>query len=80
MARSNRQRPSGGRPPGRRGRGGTGPGPGYRTSGRGSGTPHKSSSSATNPQLGIVFGIFFGVPLTVAVLVGGWLLHGYGLL
>jgi hypothetical protein len=75
-----KNRPAGGRPPGRRGRGGTGPGPGYRTSGTGRGTGHKSSSSATNPQLGVVFGLFFGVPLVVVSLVGAWLLHGYGLL
>lgn len=32
---------SGGRPPGRRGRGGVGPGPGYRHGGKGKPTQHK---------------------------------------
>lgn len=38
MAKS---RPPAGRPPGRRGRGGVGPGPGYRPGGTGKGTSHK---------------------------------------
>lgn len=53
----NRSRPAGGRPPGRRGRGGVGPGPGYKTSGRGKGTSHKSSSSARGPVAGIVYAV-----------------------
>jgi hypothetical protein len=36
-------RPKGGRPPGRRGKGGVGPGPGYKTSGTGKGTKHNGN-------------------------------------
>lgn len=36
-------RPSPGRPPGRRGRGGTGPGPAYRPSSTGGGTSHNGN-------------------------------------
>ena len=35
-----KSRPAGGRPPGRRGRGGVGPGPAYRPSSTGGGTKH----------------------------------------
>jgi hypothetical protein len=73
-------RPKGGRPPGRRGRAGTGPGPAYRPSSSGGGTSHKSSSSATNPQLAIVYSIFIGMPVGVVLFLGAYLLHGYGLI
>lgn len=36
-----KSRPAGGRPPGRRGKAGIGPGPAYRPSGTGGGTTHK---------------------------------------
>lgn len=58
MARG-KPRPSGGRPPGRRGKGGVGPGPGYRSGGTGKGTSHKSSSTARGPVAGIVFALSF---------------------
>jgi hypothetical protein len=66
-------RPSGGRPPGRRGRAGVGPGPGYRSGGTGKGSTHKSSSTARGPVAGLVFGIaffavlFVGTPITYIV-------------
>lgn len=41
-------RPGKGRPPGRIGRAGTGPGPGYRPSGRGSGTSHTGPGGGTS--------------------------------
>lgn len=44
MAKKKQGRPAGGRPPGRRGKGGTGPGPAYRPGRSGKGTKHKSSS------------------------------------
>lgn len=72
-------RPAGGRPPGRRGKGGVGPGPGYRTSGTGKGTSHKSSSSATVPILGIAFALI-SVPMLIGLYVLGYLLHGHGML
>ena len=47
-------RPSGGRPPGRRGRGGTGPGPGYRPSSSGGGTRHNTGGCMTAKVVGAV--------------------------
>lgn len=49
--------PKGGRPPGRRGRGGVGPGPGYRPGGGGGGTKH-GSSSGTRAMVWIAAAIF----------------------
>jgi hypothetical protein len=39
--------PAGGRPPGRRGAGGVGPGPGYRPSSTGGGTTHNGGGCCT---------------------------------
>lgn len=58
MARGS-SRPSRGRPPGRRGRAGVGPGPGYKPGNTGKGTNHKSSSTARGPVAGIVFALAF---------------------
>lgn len=76
MAKS---RPAGGRPPRRRGRGGIGPGPGYRPGGTGKGTRHKSSSVEGNPIITVVYGIAVAVVLTIGGVVAG-LLHGYGVI
>ena len=73
-------RPPAGRPPGRRGRGGVGPGPGYRHGGVGKGTRHKSSSSATTGQLILVYSLFIVGPGLVAATLIGYFLHGYGVL
>lgn len=70
-------RPGGGRPPGRRGRSGVGPGPGYRAPGHGKGSTHKSSSVEGTPMIGLVYGIAAAVVLTMGSVVG-YLLHGYG--
>lgn len=42
---ASKKRPGAGRPPGRRGRGGVGPGPGYRSGNTGSGTSHTGKTS-----------------------------------
>lgn len=72
-------RPGGGRPPGRRGKGGVGPGPGYRPGGTGKGTRHKSSSVEGTPIIRVVYAIALGVVGTIAF-VGYGLLHGYGVI
>lgn len=70
MAKS---RPPSGRPPGRRGKGGTGPGPGYRPNPNTGGTRHKSSSTARGPVAGIVFAVcamavlFVGSPVAYLI-------------
>lgn len=76
MAKS---RPAGGRPPRRRGRGGVGPGPGYRTSGTGKGSTHKSSSVEGTPIITVVYAIAAFVVLTIGG-VTAFMLHGYGVL
>lgn len=58
-------RPGGGRPPGRRGRGGVGPGPGYRPGGGGGGTKHGSSSGTR--AMAWAAGVIFGVPALIFV-------------
>ena len=72
-------RPAKGRPPGRRDRGGIGPGPAYKPGGTGKGTSHKSSSVEGTPIIRIVYVIAFGVVGTMAF-VGYGLLHGYGVI
>lgn len=62
-------RPGGGRPPGRRGKGGVGPGPGYRAPGTGKGSP----------IITVVYALAAFVVLTLGG-VAAFLLHGYGLL
>lgn len=73
-----KNRPKGGRPPGRIGRGGVGPGPApYRHSGRGKGTRHKSSSTAVGPVAGVVFALsFFAVVFVGSPIV--YLVYQYG--
>lgn len=58
--------PKGGRPPGRRGRGGVGPGPGYRPGGGGGGTKHGGSTGtrAMVWMAAAVFGSFGALVLT----------------
>lgn len=64
-------RPGSGRPPNRRGRGGVGPGPGYRpnpyTGGKKAGG---YSAVPTAPVIGIAFALFLGLPAGVLGLVG----------
>lgn len=72
-------RPPGGRPPGRRGGSGIGPGPGYRPTSTGGGTSHKSSTVEGTPMVGIVYAIAGFVVLTVGGVLA-FLLHGYGVL
>jgi len=43
MAKKRQSRPPAGRPPGRRGKGGVGPGPAYRPSSSGGGTTHNGN-------------------------------------
>jgi len=72
-------RPPAGRPPGRRGRGGKGPGPEYRPSRTGGGTTHKSSSVEGSPIIRVVYGIAGFVACTI----GGTVvlaLHVYGVI
>lgn len=71
--------PGGGRPPGRRGRGGVGPGPGYRTGGTGRGTPHKSSSGTHRQAFAAALG-FIVLPAIVVLGIASYLAHGYGLI
>lgn len=47
-------RPAKGRPPGRRGRGGVGPGPGYRHGGTGKGTRHNTGGCMTAKVVGAI--------------------------
>lgn len=72
-------RPGGGRPPGRRGRGGVGPSPGYRAPETGKGTPHKSSSVEGTPIMTLVYGIGAFVFVTMGAVVA-YLMHGYGVI
>lgn len=51
------QRPKGGRPPGRRGRGGVGPGPGYRSGGKGGGTKHGGSGGAARTHVWLAWAL-----------------------
>lgn len=67
MAKS---RPKGGRPPGRRGRGGIGPGPGYKPGGTGKGTSHKPTVGC-----GVIALAFLAVPVGLMALVGTYLGH-----
>lgn len=74
MAARGKPRPGSGRPPGRRGRGGVGPGPGYKTGGTGKGSTHKkSSSTAVGPVAGLVFAVaamavlFVGTPVAYLI-------------
>lgn len=76
MAKS---RPGGGRPPNRRGKGGIGPGPGYRPGSTGGGTRHKSSSVEGSPIIRVVYALAAFVVLTGGS-VAGYLLYGYGVL
>ena len=73
----NRPKPS--RPPGRRGRGGIGPGPGYKPNPNTGGTRHKSSSVEGSPIIRVVWAV-----AAIAVLLIGspivYLLHGYGVI
>lgn len=64
-------RPGGGRPPGRRGRGGVGPGPGYRPGGGGGGTKHGSSSGTR--AMAVVSALIFGVPALIVAVCLVWL-------
>lgn len=77
-------RPSGGRPPGRRGGGGIGPGPGYRPGpprgGKPKGGMGGKSSFATIPQQAFAAALFLALPLGVVGGVGAYLLHGYGVI
>lgn len=50
--KTTRPRKSGGRPPGRRGRGGIGPGPGYKPGGTGKGTRHNTGGCMTAKVVG----------------------------
>jgi hypothetical protein len=70
---------SNGRPPGRRGKGGTGPGPAYRPNTNTGGTRHKSSSVEGTPIITVVYALAAFVVLTVGS-VATFLLHGYGVL
>lgn len=69
--------PGGGRPPGRRGGGGSGPRGPVRGGGTGRGTSHKSSSIEGTPIITVVYSIAGGVVLTMSSVIG-YLLHGYG--
>ena len=71
------------RPPGR-GDGGRGRPPRRwdsppKTGGVGKGTPHKSSSSATAPQLVLAWSLL-AVPVMGVLSVAGYVLHGHGVL
>lgn len=57
-------RPAGGRPPGRRGRGGVGPGPAYRPGGGGGGTTHKSGAAHMSLVI-LSYAMFIALPLGV---------------
>jgi hypothetical protein len=49
-----KNRPKGGRPPGRRGRGGVGPGPGYKPNPNTGGTKHTTGNCMTAKVVGAV--------------------------
>lgn len=67
MGKKGNARPGGGRPPGRRGKAGVGPGPGYRPGNpRGNKAKGGASGVATPPIVGIAFAIFIAVPVLVA--------------
>jgi len=69
MAKKNR--PSGGRPPGRRGRGGIGPpSPSHGTSGRGRGGTKHGGSSGTRAMLWLAIAIFLPLPLALLAAIG----------
>lgn len=74
-----KSRPGGGRPPGRRGKAGVGPGPGYRPGGGGGGTGHKSSSATHRQALAAAAG-FIVIPALVVLGIVSYLAHGYGLI
>lgn len=74
-------RPKGGRPPNRRGRGGIGPGPGYRAPGHGKGSTHKPSFGSAPQSVVVLFSVMFiGGPAALVIGVGWFLLHGHGVL
>lgn len=58
MAKSRQGKPKGGRPPGRRGKGGIGPGPGYRPGGGSGGTTHGSRPMCSLAVLAISLALF----------------------
>lgn len=68
-------RPGGGRPPGRRGGGGTGPRGPVRTGGTGRGTPHKSSFAAPE-MIKVAYGIAL-IPLAAVLYVAGYFITYY---
>jgi hypothetical protein len=53
---------------------------GTRHSGGGTGGGNKGSSSATNPQMVLLYSIFIGLPSLVVLGLGAFFAHGYGLL
>ena len=65
------RRPPAGRPPGRRGSGGIGPGPAYRPSRTGGGTTHGSSTGTRG--MAYAAALMFGVPAALFVGIVVWL-------
>jgi hypothetical protein len=65
-------RPGGGRPPGRRGKGGIGPGPGYKPGKGGGGTRHTSGSSTGSKAMMWVSVALFGVPFALFLAAVGY--------
>lgn len=79
-------KPKGGRPPGRRGKGGVGPGPGYRPGSGGGGTRHgggtrpKGSSGSATRSIVIIMASIYGAAALAILGALGYLAHGWGLI
>ena len=71
-------RPRGGRPPGRRGRGGVGPGPGYRPGGTGRGTRHTGGCMTAKVTGAVILGLIAIALAGTAAAAAGSVMGGVG--
>lgn len=67
-------RPQGGRPGGRKGKAGVGPGPGYKPGSSGGGTRHNSGTSTGSRAMALAAAALFGIPFLAFLAAVGYVI------